>query len=63
MRRPDQPARPPPGAAPTSNWRRRVLAAGWVAAVAIVVLTGLLIGLVRSIKVHGSEYPLNIELR
>jgi hypothetical protein len=63
MQRPDQPAAPPPGAAPTRNWRRRVLAAGWVVVVAIVVLTGLLIGLVGAIKVQGAQYPLNIELR
>jgi hypothetical protein len=63
MRRPDQPAAPPPGAASTSSWRRRARSVGWVAVVAIVVLTGLLIGLVGLIKVQGAQYPLNIELR
>ena len=66
MRGPEQPPPPPPpppGAASTSNWRRRVLSAGWVAGVAIVVLAGLLTGLVGWIKVQGAVYPLNIELR
>jgi hypothetical protein len=62
MRRPDQPTAPP-RAAPTSNWRRRVLAAGWVVVAAIVALTGLLAGLVGAIKVQAAQYPLNIELR
>jgi hypothetical protein len=63
MQRSDQPEAPPPGAAPTSKWRRRVLFAGWVAFIAIIVLTGLLTGLVGSIKVQGVIIPLNIELR
>jgi hypothetical protein len=63
MHRPDQPGALPPGAAPSSRWRRRAHDAGWVAGIAIVILTGLVIGLIGSIKVQGVEYPLNIELR
>jgi hypothetical protein len=53
MQRPDQPEAPPPGAAPASNWRRRVLSAGWAAFIAIVVLTGLLTGLIGLIRSKG----------
>ncbi len=60
MQRPDQPVAPPPGAAATSNWRRRVLSTGWVAFIAIAVLTGLLTGLIGLLKVQGAIFPLNI---
>jgi hypothetical protein len=53
MDRPNQPVTLPPGAAPTSTWHRRVLDAGWVAFIAVVILTGLLTGLIGSIKVQG----------
>jgi hypothetical protein len=58
MDSPDQPAAL--GAAPTSDWRRRVLSAGWVAFIAIVVLTGLLTGLIGLTKVQGVILPLNV---
>jgi hypothetical protein len=60
MHHQDQPAAALPGAAPTSRWRRRVLFAGWVAFIAIVVLTGLITGLIGLIKVQGVIIPLNI---
>jgi hypothetical protein len=43
--------------------RRRALDAGWIAFIAIVILTGLLTGLVGLIKVQGEIIPLNIETR
>jgi hypothetical protein len=58
-----QPAAQPPGAAPSSSWRRRVLYAGWVAVIAIVILTGLLAGFIGLIKVQGVIFPLNREIR
>jgi hypothetical protein len=45
MHRPDQPV-VPPGATPTSQWRRRALDAGWVAFIAMVILTELMTGLI-----------------
>jgi hypothetical protein len=63
MQRPDQPVAPPPEAAPTTRWRRRALDAGWVAVIAVVIVTGLLTGFIGSIKVQGVIIPLNIELR
>jgi hypothetical protein len=63
MQRPDQPVAPPPGATSTSKLRRRALDAGWIAFIAIVILTGLLTGLVGLIKVQGEIIPLNIETR
>ena len=63
MDSPDQPAASPPAAAATSNWRRRVLGAGWVAFIAIVVVTGLLSGLIGVIKVQGVIFPLNVHTR
>jgi hypothetical protein len=60
MQRPDQPAAPPPGAAPTSRWRRRVRSAGWVVFIAVVSLAGLLTGLIGLVKVQGVSFPLNV---
>jgi hypothetical protein len=64
MQHPDPPtAAPGPSAPSTSNWRRRALTGGWIAIIAIVILTGLLTGLIGVIKVQGVIIPLNIELR
>jgi hypothetical protein len=57
MYRPGQPAAAAPGAAPTDRWRRRVLDAGWVALIAIAILTGLLTGLIGVIKVQAVTIP------
>jgi hypothetical protein len=63
VHRSDQPAAPAPGAAPTGSWRRRVVHAGWVAVIAVVILAGLLSGFIGSIKVQGVIIPLNVETR
>jgi hypothetical protein len=59
MNRPDHPAVPPAGAAPTGGWRRRVRYTGGV----VLIGVGGLLGLLGLIKVQGVVIPLNIQLR
>jgi hypothetical protein len=59
MNRPDPPVARPQAPAPIGSWRRRLLYAGCLALIA----TGVLAGLLGSIKLQAVTFPLNVEMR